>query len=408
MSFTGATAGYQAGAQANDVVLSYALEESYGVPPGGNWQRLRLSGETFRVQKTRQRPEEIEASGEASRAVTTQVSVSGTLSGALSFQTYDDLLCGVMGADFTPISRVAAVGLPVLAQQDDYHGVKFKDLYDTGTLIPSLGPGGFFSITNSTVGSVDTWYAYRAMDRYHIEVRSFSDQSNVQSTLILPNDTLVSTTILVNGQQVKTFSLQEEIAGSWLLRTGGFVSRVQLSFAQGGFPTLSADIQFRSEGKADSSSAAALLPATSDLVLDTVQGWGALWIDLAQVPAVIRQLSITLDRDGAGQDYAMGAAAAAGQRSGSFMASGQIQLYFRDGSQYEQFASGWQGQIHALVHDADGNAYGFTWLSATLQNPQINAGSKNTSIIATFDIEGNPLASGGTFCVSRMPAGGNP
>lgn len=104
----------------------------------------------------------------------------------------------------------------------------------------------------------------------------------------------------------------------------------------------------------------------------------------------------------------MGAAAAAGQRSGSFMASGQIQLYFRDGSQYEQFASGWQGQIHALVHDADGNAYGFTWLSATLQNPQINAGSKNTSIIATFDIEGNPLASGGTFCVSRMPAGGNP
>lgn len=144
MSFTGATAGYQAGAQANEVVLSYALEESYGVPPGGNWQRLRLSGETFRVQKTRQRPEEIEASGESSRAVTTQVSVSGTLSGALSFQTYDDLLCGVMGADFTPISRVAAVGLPVLAQQDDYHGVKFKDLYDTGTLIPSLGPGGFF------------------------------------------------------------------------------------------------------------------------------------------------------------------------------------------------------------------------------------------------------------------------
>jgi len=54
------------------------------------------------------------------------------------------------------------------------------------------------------------------------------------------------------------------------------------------------------------------------------------------------------------------------------------------------------------VKDATGNGYRFTFLNGRLQSPQINAGSRNTSIVATFDLEGNPQTGGGTFKITRI------
>ena len=55
-------------------------------------QKLRLTSEGFTEAKTRTRPDEIRADGQASQARTTQVSASGTLSGGLSAGTYDDFI----------------------------------------------------------------------------------------------------------------------------------------------------------------------------------------------------------------------------------------------------------------------------------------------------------------------------
>ncbi|MFT9299282.1 MAG: phage tail tube protein, partial [Gluconobacter sp.] len=104
MSFTGATAGYSAGAQANDVIVAIAAEAEYGIAPAGVYQRLRLTGETFRCQRTRQRPEELESSWEANAAVSVQQSVNGSLSGAVSFGTYDELLACVCGSSLEDVT----------------------------------------------------------------------------------------------------------------------------------------------------------------------------------------------------------------------------------------------------------------------------------------------------------------
>lgn len=101
MAFTGATAGLAAGAQTNDTRLDYAQEATYGTSPAVAYQALRITGESLAITQSTSRPDEINGVAEASQSVLTQVQASGTISGALSSGTYDDLIAGVMGADWS-------------------------------------------------------------------------------------------------------------------------------------------------------------------------------------------------------------------------------------------------------------------------------------------------------------------
>lgn len=100
MGFTGSTGGVAAGAQTNDARIDYALEATYGVSPTTAYQALRITGETLRIAQTTSRPDEINGIPEVSQSVETQRQASGTISGALSAGTFDDLMVAVMGADW--------------------------------------------------------------------------------------------------------------------------------------------------------------------------------------------------------------------------------------------------------------------------------------------------------------------
>ncbi|WP_249203118.1 phage tail tube protein [Gluconobacter kondonii] len=312
MAFTGATAGYQAAAQANDTAISYAMEPTYGVPATGNYQQTRFTGENFKPTDTTQRPDEINANIEASQAVLTQTSVAGTLSGALSYGTYDDMLAAVLGADWA----------------------------------------------NNAVQ---------------------------------------------NSSAVKTWTISEKINGAWLVRPGSFCTRAQLTFAQGSFASIALDFSCKQQTQVTADPATSYSAAPTGRVFDTVDNFVGMTIDGVAPDGCVRQVQITLDRDGSASDYGMGHADACGIRPGQILASGSLQIFFKTWDLYQRWSNGGQGPIAITVKDADGNSYVLTFLNATLRNPVINAGSKNSSIVATFDIEGNPQAGGGTFSIVRNP-----
>jgi len=313
MAFTGATAGYQAAAQANDTAISYAMEPTYGVAATGSYQRTRFTGENFKPTDTTQRPDEISADIEAAQAVLTQTSVAGTLSGALSYGTYDDMLAAVLGADWAD-------------------------------------------------------------------------------------------NVVQNGAVVKTWTLIEKMNAKWLVRPGSYCTQAQLTFAQGSFASTSFDFSCKQQTLADADPATTYTDAPTGRVFNTVDNFVGMTVNGVAPDGCVKQVQITLARDGAGSDYGMGHADACGIRVGQILASGSAQIFFKTWDMYQVWANGTQGPIVTTVKDADGNSYVLTFLNATLRNPVINAGSKNTSIVATFDIEGNPQAGGGTFKIQRIPA----
>lgn len=314
MAFAGATKNYAAAYQTNDARVAFALEDQYGVTPAGAYQAARFTGENFRQQFQRSRPEEINDIPEASQAVTTQLTVAGSLSGALSFGTYDDLLAGVMGGDW----------------KDD---------------------------------------------------------------------------VLINGGMVKCWTVIERLGDSWLVRNGGFIRQAQLSFSQGSFAQVSFDMAFKGETRQGASPAASLLPAPTGDVINTVNGFGGLMIGGVKPEGCVRSFKLSLQRNGADIDYGMGHADGCGIRPGEMLATGSLEIFFRNYELYDRFVNGQQGQITATVSDGLRQGYELTFLNASLQNPQINAGGKNQSVVASFDIEGNPQAGGGTVSLKRFKPG---
>lgn len=93
------TTGYAPGIEANNVILSYVKETTYGAMPAATAaKQLRYTSESLSSTKGRQRAPEVDATRQAADMVTTQFSAGGTINGALSVGVYDDLFASAFAS----------------------------------------------------------------------------------------------------------------------------------------------------------------------------------------------------------------------------------------------------------------------------------------------------------------------
>lgn len=409
MAFTGATSGLAAGAQTNDTVLDYAQEVNYGVPPSGNYQLMRITGETLTSSQTTARPDEINSVKEVTQSVVTQVQASGSISGALSSQTFDDMLSAVMGNDTGNILKkyLPADKVFILASKDS--GNSGQDSLWCGDS-KNGGVNGFFSeynagntiaITDGNSGKV--YSSVITQISTNGATALFSPGSlGLDKSVTLSGKSTVSVAGIVNGNIDKTYTFRKRLLSGWLMYSGSLVTQVQIQLQQGQFGTVSVDVTSKSETRSPSDVSSGSLAAPTGKVHNTVKNFLGVTI-FGKAPAgCVTNCSITLARDGSGNDYGNGHADACGARSGSFTASGSIEFYFRTWDEYDAMLAGTQGPIVINSVDDDGNGYAFTFLNAALRNGKVNTSQKNQTVKATFDIEGNPLPGGTTFAISRI------
>jgi Phage tail tube protein len=134
------TTGYSAGVETNSVILSYIKETAYGTAPASAAKQLRFTSESLASTKSRQRATEVDATRQAADQVTTQFSAGGTINGALSIGTYDDLFASLF---------CAAWATDVLN-----NGAAFESLYLQKQLASNLWlryPGAF--VTSASIGA---------------------------------------------------------------------------------------------------------------------------------------------------------------------------------------------------------------------------------------------------------------
>lgn len=224
MAFSGATAGFQAGVQANDTILAYAREVTYGVAPGGPYQRLRLTGESFRRQNTRQRPEEIDPNWEASQAVTTQQAVGGTLSGALSFGSYDVLLACVCSGTQNDRSVSIPQGVRMDLSAFPWTGGKVVVATSGQQIWNVLPPVGFVRL-RSPVDKIDVIFPYEARGDFLVPAEGIFTATRGY----LDAGAYVQCPRIVNGSTFNSLTFIEQLGDETLVRTGGFVKQIQIS-----------------------------------------------------------------------------------------------------------------------------------------------------------------------------------
>ena len=78
------TTNFNAGLDSSDVTLGFKREASWGeIPSAGAVNLVRLRSEGFAGSKSRARPDEIRAEGDAAQAITHSVEASGSMAGLI-------------------------------------------------------------------------------------------------------------------------------------------------------------------------------------------------------------------------------------------------------------------------------------------------------------------------------------
>jgi hypothetical protein len=396
-----ATAGYAAGVETNAVVLSYAAETAWGTLPSVAFKALRLTSESLSGQKTRQRPSEINASRQASAAITTQESAGGQISFALSYGTFDDLFAGLLGDDWsTPLAIDSAAGdISTVATGN-------KLTSTTAGRFTAIAVGQWIKLSGFAPGANTNngWYRVSA---------KASAQDITLAGKTVTNETPAGTaakirgSMLRNGVNFQSFYLQKQVgAGQFLRYPGSYVTAGSIAAALGQPVSGSFTLAAQQEMKATTdASTGAITAAPTGRVHDTVAGLGTLLLDDAAIGATVESFSLDLTNEGAAAQYGLGSAAAAGMLGGTFTGAGRLRTFFKDFTLYDRFKSEAVGRIAFRTADDTGAGYVFTGLNTTIVNPQIVAGGPGQAVMAEFALELNPDATTSkTLQIDRAPA----
>jgi hypothetical protein len=388
---SGSVTGYQAGIETTETTFSYVPEATWGTAPNSAFTALRITSESLSGSKARTRPNEITGSRRVSPSVTQSEQASGSINFNLSYGTFDDFFAGALGGDWTTAQIIAGVsgditvttGTNVLSSTTSN---KFQNLVE----------GQWIELRGFTAGSgANNGY-------YRIATKTNNQSLTLAGRLIASTETPAGTAasvrnagMLRNGDLVKSFHLQNRFAAAlWLRYAGAMVSSLSLSGGTGQFFTGSLNIAARDEVSAITAAGnGTVTAAPTGGFFDSVAAFGGVQIDDTALSAAVNSVALTVSREGAGMDYGMGSAAAQGARWGQVQVAGQIELYFKDFTQYALFKNETRSRVAWRKRDPQGNNYIFTLPGANLMNPNIQAGGPNQAILARFDIEGgNDLA----------------
>jgi len=136
--------------------------------------------------------------------------------------------------------------------------------------------------------------------------------------------------------------------------------------------------------------------------MDVVNGFLGCTIFGATPSGCIRSATITLSRNGSGQDSGMGHVGACGIQPGSFQAAMEIQYFFKDYNEFHAWQAGLKGIVSIAVKGGDGKGYRFSLLNGRIFNPTNPISQKNSTLVTTVSVTGNPIPGGGTFSIARI------
>lgn len=414
MGNTGPTTGISAGQDTNLSGVDYALEPIFGQAPSGLYTPLRFTSCTLAPQDSESAPDEINAIPEVAESVLTSRATSGSIGGVLSVGTFEDMLAGVMGADWLDVTVVTSKtgSLYVIQLRSDGAAGVAEGIYgyDIGGNTVSGTFSAFPNVGVVTVKAVDGGNTYNI---------PYFGKSADNSALSIPKGTIAALgmkppTVFNSGSSVtfngitnsalaKSFTFRKNLLSQWELYTGTIINQVQIQLQQGQPATIDMDLIGSNMSLSQNDIASSVAARTTSPLINTVDGFQGCSI-FSEAPAgCMRSATLTLSRDGSGQDFGMGHTGACGMRMGSFKAALELEYFFKSYDQFTAWASGKTGPISVSVIGADGKGYMFTALNAVIRNPKSPISGKNQTVVANISATCNPVPGlGGTFNISRI------
>ncbi|MEE8658855.1 hypothetical protein CGLAMM_07270 [Acetobacteraceae bacterium EV16G] len=415
MAITGPTSGYAAGEQTNLTHIEYAQELNFATSPKTGFMRLRHAGETLAVQDMTATPDEINAIPEDAETILTGRSVSGSISGLLSYSTYDDFIAAVMGMEWADgMEYVCSDPAHCPAMWMD-NGVFHLETFEDNPKLLDWPVAGMMRLTNPQNVSIDVPFINRSLDPSDSrrDIVTYSNMagraiyaklfatSAVTDRVIIPEGFKFTPLGASNHKVGKTFTFRKRVADRYQIFTGNMVSQIQIHFQAQQTPTVQMDFIGANLVLSSAPVTDSVLPATTTRIMEAAR-FRSFSIDGTSYDGMVQSVNLTLTRNGAAQDQALGKLGAAGIQFGAFKASLEAEVYFRDYAVIDLWQSGRKVQISFSIVDDAGKGYVFTLLNAQLFNFTAPIDQKNKTMVLRLPFTGNPYPGGGTLAVRRI------
>lgn len=376
--------GYSAAIDTSDIKLAYVEETAWGVVPAGPpaFQQVRLTGESLSESKQRSRPNEIRPDGVVSHAITTQVGVEGSMNFALSAGTFDEFFEGALNATgwSTPVNISGATDISVTAPSTIASS-------STNFVTSNITVGQWIRVSGFTEAANNSYFRVTA-----VSTNSMTVEGSFLTTESAGDSISITGSKIVNGTAFHSYVLEKQLASNLFLNyLGSYVTQLQINASVGNFVEGSIGLLAKAEASATSTvSSGAYTAATTGRVIDTVAGVAQIFLNGSAIAAPAQSLQLSITKQNARAQYAIGSDAAQGMGRGTIDVSGSLSLYFKDFTMYDYYKNETDVRISFRLTDNTGAGYMFTLPAATLMNPSIVAGGPDSDVLAEFQLEGNP------------------
>jgi hypothetical protein len=373
-------------ASSSRVQLAYIKETNYGeTPVAGNGRKLRMTGESLNFDLSKEASKEIRDDRQVAGATTVDASSQGGFNFHLQYAEYDELFEAALQSTYSVFGTGGV-------------GDTFTATFAANTITASVATAGASDFTTLQLGQ---WFRLSAPtspnDGKFFRVSTTTAPTTTVITLDASTPAAVgagiagcsiATSRLTNGVTLSTFTLEKAFGDvtQYLTYRGMGLSKMNLNFAAAALT----DGSFEFMGKDGVRNAAKQLPGTlvasqTYEIQNGVRGIAHLWEGGAPITTTsVRSLSMSVDNNLRGQK-GLGTLGNVGLGVGDFSASGSMEVYFADGSQYDKFLNDTYTPLVLASKDTAGNGYVYSFPRVLLMNGKIVAGGKNQDVMATFD-----------------------
>lgn len=369
------------------VQLAFIKETAYGTTPvAGNGVKLRMTGESLNFDLSKEDSKEIRDDRQTVGATTVDATAQGGFNFHMQYAEYDRLMEGALQSAYVSHGTLGVTG------------TTFSATFATGSITAAVAPTGNDAFTSLARGQ---WFRMNAPananDGKFFRIHPTTAPTSTVITLDASTPATagagvagcsISTSRLTNGTTFSSFTLEKGFADivQFLTYRGMTVGKMGLNFNAAALTDGSFDFM----GKDAVRNTTKQLPGTlvSSNTFDIhngVKGVGTLWEGTAPlVTTSVKSMTVNVDNNLRGQK-ALGTLGNSGIGVGDFDASGTLEVYFADGTQFDKFATDVYTQLIVSTKDTANNGYVFTLPRVLLMNAKIVAGSKNQDVLATFD-----------------------
>lgn len=353
--------------------IAIAEEQNFGVTPTANGKIFRFTSETLQKNVNQITSGEVEPSGMVTDRKKVGVTAQGDISGEFSIGNLDSILEGVLRNNIDTYSITREMSYVV-------DGTKITSA--TGDFTETFEPGMFILPKGFTEGADKFDKAVKITAVSELELTLDASDLNVAPTAETAEVTIAGKTIK-NGTVLKSYAIEKFFSDveKYIFYNGCIINQLNFNFPDQNVITTDLSFAGSEEDVSETSIFTGYDDMTTNEILDTSNNLPSVRFNDLSVPSQTFDLSIN---NNARMNTAHGSQKAIAGSQGTQDITGNMNVYFKDFTQYNLFKNDTTISFDYQLEDKDGNLFVVSIPSAKITACPIVGGGKDTDVVASM------------------------